>query len=344
VIDYISDIIAKRNSKKRFIFDHIFDGNNESTAESINVKDWQERMIVRICQTADPWEIRYLELQKFIEDNDRLPSGHNKQDLSEKQLGMFIYRQRVAYKGQGTYKITQERIDKLNTLKYWFWDSDELWNITFQELQKFIEDNDRLPSASKNNKNPAEKRLGVFIVVQRKAYKGQGRYKITQERITKLNQLKYWFWEQDLDAEWNHTFQELQKFIEDNNRLPSPNNKKDPAEKRLGQFISNQRAAHKGRDGKKINQERITKLNQLKYWFWEQDLVAEWNRTFQELQKFIEDNDRLPSPKNKQDPAEKRMGLFICVQRRAYKGQGRAKLTQERIDKLNTLKYWFWKR
>jgi len=122
VIDYISDIIAKRDGQKRFIFDHIFDDNNESIAESIDVKDWQERMIVRICQTADPWEIRYLELQKFIEDNNRLPPDpkYNK-NIVEKRLGNFISNQRRAYKGQGTCKITQERITKLNQLKYWFW-------------------------------------------------------------------------------------------------------------------------------------------------------------------------------------------------------------------------------
>ena len=216
------------------------------------------------------WNITFQELQKFIEDNGRLPSASkNKQDLTEKRLGTFIGHQRSAYKGQGGYEISQERIDNLNTLKHWFWDSDELWNITFQELQKFIEDNDRLPSsAPKNKQDLAEKRLGQFISNQRRAHKGQGGKKITQERQTKLNTLKHWFWEQDLDAEWNSTFQELQKFIEDNDRLPSPNNKQDPAEKRLGQFIGTQRRAYKGQGGMKISQERVTKLNTLKYWFW----------------------------------------------------------------------------
>jgi hypothetical protein len=48
--------------------------------------------------------------------------------------------------------------------------------------------------------------------------------------------------------------------------------------------------------------------------------------------------------KNIKDLLEKRLGSFINVQRKAYKGQGGTKISQERIDKLNTLKYWFWKR
>lgn len=134
-----------------------------------------------------------------------------------------------------------------------------------------------------------------------------------QEQIDKLNQIDYWFWEYDLDVNWNQWYEKLKKFIEIHNRLPSDHTKKKE-EKQLGTWCSNQRAYKKN---DKLEKWRIDKLNQLIGWFWEYDFDANWNQIYDKLKTFFEINNRLPLQQAKQRE-EKLLGHW-CSNQRIYK-------------------------
>jgi hypothetical protein len=116
-------------------------------------------------------------------------------------------------------------------------------------------------------------------------------------------------------------------------RNPVPNSK-DPHEKRLGIWQSNQRKYYKN---KTLSEERVKALNATKGWVWEstpfEDNLEQWAAKRTEL-------GRDPFQKS-EDADEKRLGQWQSKQRYYYKKET---LPEERVKALEAIKEWVWDR
>jgi len=201
----------------------------------------------------DKFNDSYEEIKKWILTNNKLPSIASN-DLQEKQYGTWCSTQRINNK-KGI--LTDENIMKLEELNGWFWDLDDKFNDSYEEIKKWIEINKKLPTES--SKDHIEKQLGCWCYNQRKNKKKE---KLSDERIIKLEKLTGWYWEKK--DSFDDSYDKLKQFIEINKKLPSQMSK-DPQEKQLWVWCCTRR---KEKRNNKLSDAKINKLEKLKGWYW----------------------------------------------------------------------------
>ena len=266
----------------------------------------------------DDW---YEKLKQWSKTNKRLPS-HGSKNTIEKQLGSWCKTQRQNKK-KG--KLSDEKIKKLELLAGWFWKSDDHFNDLYDKIKQWSEIYKKLPGEHSNDQ--IEKQLGRWCNTQRQ---NKRKKKLPDERITKLELLDGWFWEQE--DSFNGSYDELTQWMKIHKKLPSSTSN-DPLEKRLGVWCSTQR---KNKKKGKLSNEKIKKLEKLIGWIWEQkDHFDEW---YDELKQWIKNHKKLPYGKSN-DPQEKQLGSWCSTQR---KNKKKGKLSDEKIKKMELLAGWFW--
>ena len=207
--------------------------------------------------------------------------------------------------------------------------NDEVWEMKYNEMVKFWEENKRKPIYSSKDKN--EKRLGGWISDQITKYNKEI---LTKERIISLEKLEWWSWD-ILNKRWYATLENIIEFHNKNNKIPlhiSNNN----YEKTLGLWINTQRYNYK--KGIRLSNKRIEKLNALKWWVWDKSFDTKWNTNVIKLVEFYNKNNKLPTESliNKD---ERKIARWIDTQRSDYK---KGILSKERIEILEKLQYWIW--
>jgi hypothetical protein len=252
-----------------------------------------------------------------------------------KKIGMWINTQRTNKK---INKLTEDKITKLEELSDWQWeiDNDKLWLDNYNKLKKYLKDNDKNYPSAGGSKNTEIKKIGYWINHQRRNKK-KNKY-LTDDRITKLEELPYWQWEIDNDEIWLDNYNKLEKYLKDNdNNYPSTSGRSEDMEvKKIGRWISHQRENKKKN---KLTEDKITKLEELPDWQWEKDEDKIWLDHYTELKKYLEDNDNIyPSMKHKNTEIKK-IGVWINRQRQNKK---KNKLTEDKIIKLEELPDWYW--
>ncbi len=106
------------------------------------------------------------------------------------RLGQWVTVQRTKYKNG---KLSPERIQTLEAVKGWVWNTHEAaWQEGFEHLQRFVkrEGQARVPTSYMDDGF----KLGRWANYQRAAYKGQHRKKLTPERIQTLEAFEGWVW------------------------------------------------------------------------------------------------------------------------------------------------------
>ena len=254
------------------------------------------------------WDENYEKLKEFVDKNHRFPKC--REDCAD-----WLNNQRQFYRKR---KLSKERETKLDKLGNWLNPQKEIdeqiWNKKYEELKKFVEENNRFPTQN----GPC----GRWLNNQRVSYrKGE----LSKERETKLNLLGNWLNPQkEIDEQiWNKKYEELKKFVEENNRFPK-------YQEDCADWLIRQRASY--RKGK-LSKEREAKLDKLGNWLNPQKEIdeQEWNKKYEELKKFAEENGRFPT---QNEPC----GDWLIRQRKYYR---KGKLSKERETKLNLLGNWF---
>ena len=110
--------------------------------------------------------------------------------VMDKEIGGIVNRVRLAYKGKGTLKLTQDMIDKLNAIGFdWGKDKEEIegqwFTLFYEKLIEYKENNGSFIGVTNN------KEIGKTVSRVRQVYKGKGRTKLTQEMIDKLNAIGF---------------------------------------------------------------------------------------------------------------------------------------------------------
>jgi superfamily II DNA or RNA helicase len=134
------------------------------------------------------WHNKYNEVIKYIETNNKFPSHSKNNNKLEKELGLWISKQKLAYKETN---LSEDKIKKLEKLDNWTWkkDFDNLWNESLKRIIEYINKNNKLPSG--NSTNLEEKKIAKWINIQKYNYRNNI---IWQERILILEKLNWWKW------------------------------------------------------------------------------------------------------------------------------------------------------
>ena len=193
--------------------------------------------------------------------------------------------------------------------------------------------------------------LGTWIDTQRRAYKGQGNYKITEDQVKLLEEIGMRFETRDNNEEWNKKYKLAKIYFEHNGNLEIPQSYKtlngyECAESgiALGTWINTQRQAYKGQGSNKITENQIKLLEEIGMRFETRDNNEEWNKKYELAKVYFEHNGNLEIPHNYKtlngyEYAESgiTLGTWIDTQRQAYKGQCNYKITEKQIQLLEEI-------
>ena len=232
------------------------------------------------------WMDKYELAKAYYEHNNNLEiplsfKTNNGYEYDENgiKLGAWINTQRNAYKGRGNFKITEEQIRLLEEIGMIFDVYGAKWKEKYELAKAYYEYNNNLeiPRSFKTNNGYEYDEnginLGDWIHTNRKAYKGRGCSKITEEQIRLLEEIGMIF--DVYGANWKEKYELAKAYYEHNNNLEIPRsfrtkNGYEYEEKgiNLGNWINLQRQAYKGRGHSKITEEQIRLLEEIRIiWF-----------------------------------------------------------------------------
>jgi len=267
--------------------------------------------------------VNYNRVVNYVKKYNKLPSHGNKNNDIQK-IGKWCSMRRNEYKQN---KLTDERIDMLENIDGWYWDKyTDMFNNNYTDLKNFVEINNRLPQA--NSKDDKEKSLYIWINKNRSKYKNK---KLTQNQFNMLINLGINFsnTRRAKKCSWDERYSKYLNFCKTNNRHPKIN---IDSESVLYNWSNQQKSKYKN---KKLSENEIEKLNNIDGWFFERD---PFTKNAKELMKFAQKHKRMPVIKDNFDNG-KSLSYFAQDRRKDYKNK---KLSKERIDKLESIPFWYW--
>ena len=152
------------------------------------------------------WDVGFDHLKKFEQSH-----GHVKvlQDYIDPEdgykTGRWVANQRTGKRGTGTSVLTPDRIARLDTLKGWAWEGDEIrrdakWEVGFDHLKKFEQSHGHVKVPLDYIDSEDGYKTGAWVATQRRAKKGTSTSTLTPDRIARLETLKGWVWKADMWA------------------------------------------------------------------------------------------------------------------------------------------------
>ena len=323
--------------------------------------------------TKESWMYKYSLAKVYFEHHGNLeiPCGYktlNGYEYTEEgiALGTWLNTQRKAYKGMSNCKITEEQIKLLEEIGMRFEtrDNNEEWNKKYELAKVYFEYNGNLeiPYNYKtlNGYEYSESgiALGIWITNQRKAYKGQGNHKITENQIQLLEKIGMRFGTNYKEEEWNKKYELAKAYFEHHGNLEIPSSYKTlngyeykEAGIALGIWLHTQRQAYKGHGSNKITENQIKLLEKIGMRFETRDNNEEWNKKYELAKAYFEYNRNLEIPRdyktlNGYEYTEEgiALGRWIANQRQTYKGHNTQKITETQIKLLEKIRMkWFLK-
>ena len=298
----------------------------------------------------DIWNNNFDKFKKFIDNKKKLPSTFDK-NKETKVLGSWFQTQQINYKTKSNIMNSEEIYNKwtefINDSQYreYFLDNDIIWISILNKVKKFIDDNKKKPSKYDTDKE--SKTLGYWIIRQQYNYKTKLKimasekiYNIWTEFINDYKYKKYFV---DNDIIWINTLYKAQKFIDDNKKKPSTNDK-DKEIKTLGFWIKYQENNYKTKSNIMKSEEIYNKwtefINNYKEYFLDNDII--WINTLDKTKKFMDDHKKIPSSYDK-DKEIKILGSWFQNQQHNYKTKSKIMKSEKIYNKwtefINDSKY-----
>lgn len=267
------------------------------------------------------WNEKLEELKQFIDNNERRPSQHSKNE-KEKILGEWLVKQTMNCKNKTK---SMENVDRLNLwenfmkqYEKYFKSNDEIWYENLEEVEKFISKNKRRPTSHSNDEH--EEYLRRWMQVHK------SNYETKTQSMKDAKKCKSWEnfvenYEEYLksnDEIWYETFDDLKKYISENKKRPIKESK-NLFERRLGSWLSNQLTHYKTK--------KCAMKDENKYNLWTQFIENNvelfkssddiWYEKFEKLKQFIHDNQKRPRQDNG-SKNERELGIWQNTQNGNY--------------------------
>jgi superfamily II DNA or RNA helicase len=283
------------------------------------------RSCVVDCEIVDKWYERLDELKRFMDENERRPNKHSKNN-NEKSLGIWIRTQISNCKNVRGFVKNQEKCNLweqfLKDYETYLITNNEMWYEKINKLKNFIDKNKKRPSYHSKNKN--EKMNGSWLSRQTQIYKNKKEAMQDPEKYelwTKFRKDYEEYLKSD-DEIWYDCFEQLKKFIHINKRRPLERSKN---EKQLRKWLSHQLQNYKNKtqamkDDTKYNSWTQFSNEHEEYFKSFDDI---WYEKFEEAKQFINENKQRPNSRSKNNN-EKLLGVWIGTQNVNYKTKSRA--------------------
>jgi superfamily II DNA or RNA helicase len=275
------------------------------------------------------WIEKLDKVKMFIDENGRRPNKRSK-NKEEKTLGYWISDQKKNCKDNKNIMkndiIKKHWIEFINDEKYskYFLSNQELWTNNLNEVKMFIDKNNKLPT--KESKNKEEKTLGKWVSHQKHNHKKNQFIMKLNIDIKKLwidfiNDEKYRNYFLSNKEIWMNNLNELKKFIDENDSLPSSISKNDE-EKTLINWLNTQKQNYKN-NSRIIKNEKIKEkwkefINDEKYKTYLLSYEELWKNNLFQVKKFINENYKKPTKESK-NKEEKALGTWVLRQKKNYK-------------------------
>eukprot|EP00579_Thalassiosira_antarctica_P005289 CAMPEP_0201902528 /NCGR_PEP_ID=MMETSP0902-20130614/55000_1 /ASSEMBLY_ACC=CAM_ASM_000551 /TAXON_ID=420261 /ORGANISM="Thalassiosira antarctica, Strain CCMP982" /LENGTH=497 /DNA_ID=CAMNT_0048436531 /DNA_START=126 /DNA_END=1616 /DNA_ORIENTATION=+ len=176
--------------------------------------------------------------------------------FNSQNLGSWVDTQRRSYR-KGT--LLHDRLVRLNEIGFNWSVYDVMgrtmcvrvsWEEQFKQLVKFKGKHGHCNVTQRYLDNPS---LGKWVNEQRRGYKGK---KLEKDRIDRLNGIGFTW---DRRPNWEERFKQLEEFKEEHGHCIVP--RKYLNNPSLGTWVNEQRQCYRGKGGKKLEKDRIDRLN-----------------------------------------------------------------------------------
>jgi superfamily II DNA or RNA helicase len=295
------------------------------------------------------WKDNHRKMCEFIDKTSKTPSNEST-ETEEKKLATWVSGQKKNYdprgselsknimKNQEIWKIWTNTIADMKYNNYLVIDYIQIWinHLTF--VCRYINKNGKRPS--QHAKEPLELRLGRWISTQKKNYDPRGSE--SSKNIMKKSPEIWQLWTETLADEkysesladlvqvWKNNHKKICDFIHKTGKAPSTT-AKDPEEKRLGCWISNQKKCYDPR-GPEFSKCGMKNLEIWQIWMdtltdekysevLALDPVQDWKINHEKMCLHIDKNGKAPSKESK-DSTEKTLANWIYTQKKKYDPRG----------------------
>lgn len=276
------------------------------------------------------WDYMFAEAKKYYEQNGNLEVPKRYKTDEGYSLGSWLMTQRKVRKGDQFGILGEDRIKKLDSIGM-VWDSfrDLSWNKYYDAALSYYVEYGDLKVPAQYVKDGIK--LGSWLSNLRTYRKcgAQSNY-LTEERIAALDSIGM-IWDV-LDMLWQRNFAVAKLYYEQNGNLDVPVGYVDENGVKLGVWINNLRNAYKGKSGGyRLTQEQIDLLTNIGM-TWTCKFERAWERGYAEAGNYFAEHGDLNVPATYATKDGYMLGRWLDRQR-----ERKGKLSQDRIDRLNTL-------
>ena len=208
------------------------------------------------------------------------------------------------------------------------------WDSMYREAQKYYQEHGNLLVSKKYYTPESNLPLGLWIITQRRVYRGMSNGTLTPERIDKLNQIGM-VWEEKTERLWEEGFRHAETYYQAHGNLDVTATYVCEDGYRLGGWISNQRAKRKGHNGRTLTDEQIERLDHIGM-IWSQVDYA-FEQGYLAAKEYLEEYGDLWVPASYVTADSFRLGYWLLSKRQAYNDKNEAQLTEEQKKRLEEL-------
>ena len=236
---------------------------NDSFSIYDEVKDCRELFSRLNDVLTVSWQTMFEQAKKYYSENGDLEVPARFITNDGYSLGHWIYNQRAVRKGQQTGNLSEEQIEKLNSIGMrWDLYTDYSWEKNFNAAKNYYEKNGHLDVPSRFVTRDGLP-LGAWLSSLR-TWKSSGIHPkyLSAERKKQLESIGM-IWSK-LDYYWEQNFSEALRYYRKNGDLLVPSNFVTDNGVRLGSWIFRQRKLHSGScKGTPLTAEQTARLNSI---------------------------------------------------------------------------------
>lgn len=267
------------------------------------------------------WDMYYASAKQYYKENGNLEVPARYITEEGYALGSWLNNQKAIRKGTIVGKLTEDQIQKLDSIGM-IWDSlDYFWEQNFKLAKEYYLTYGNLDIPT-NYKSTDGKHLGNWILRQRQLNKANS---LTDEQVNRLDSIGM-DWMDRVDRIWENGFIEAKNYSEEYGNLSVPKKYKSNTDFPLGIWIQRQRSLYKN---KRISDDRIKRLTEVGM-NWNPD---NWESRFDLVKQYYEEHGNINISQNEVIQGVW-LGKWIISQKKAME---EGKLTNEQIEMLKTL-------
>lgn len=291
-----------------------------------NCKELFEKLNDTLTAT---WDMYYECAQKYFNDNGNLEIPARYITEEGYALGSWIANQKAIRKGTINGKLTENQINKLDSIHMIWEDYNDLnWSKHYHAAKQYYKEHGNLEVPSRYV-NADGVSLGRWISSVRRWYNSGAHKKYLQnDRVKQLEDIGM-IWNA-MDNSWKQNFKLAEQYYREHRNLDVPSNYKTKDGTHLGSWIGRQKQLHRTNS---LSNDQIMKLNSIGMdWMDRVDRI--WEKGFLEAKKYYEKYGDLNVPVKYETDNLFSLGTWIQRQRSLYKNK---KISDDRIKRLTDI-------